>query len=94
MTAPADPAGDPAAVDPATSDPVQTTAPSRAAGPSDAAVLPGAAASRRRPTRAELDRIFGVDPVSTRDDLPDPEVPTGRDPAEAWYLENRPPHHG
>ncbi len=27
-------------------------------------------------------------------DLPEPEVPSGRDPAEAWYLENRPPHHG
>ncbi len=46
-----------------------------------------------RPTRAELDRIFGSDPVSTRDDLPDPEIPAGRD-AESWYLENRPPHHG
>ena len=48
----------------------------------------------RRPTREELDRIFGVDPVSTRDDLPDPEVPAGRDAGESWYLDNRPPHHG
>lgn len=48
----------------------------------------------RRPTREELDRVFGVDPVSTRDDLPDPEIPAGRDPAESWYLDNRPPHHG
>lgn len=48
----------------------------------------------RRPSRAELDRIFGTDPVSTRDDLPDPEIPSGRDAGEAWYLDNRPPHHG
>lgn len=49
---------------------------------------------RRRPTPAELERIFGTDPVSTKDDLPDPEVPSGRDAGESWYLDNRPPHHG
>lgn len=48
-------------------------------------------AGPRRPTPAELERIFGTDPVSTRDDLPEPEVPHGRD---SWYLDNRPPHHG
>ncbi len=60
------------------------------------AVPPGppTGGAQRRPTREELDRIFGTDPVSTRDDLPEPEVPSGRDPAEAWYLDNRPPHHG
>ena len=57
-------------------------------------VEPEARTPRRRPTREELERIFGTDPVSTRDDLPEPEVPSGRDPAEAWYLDNRPPHHG
>jgi hypothetical protein len=40
--------------------------------------------------RATLDRIFGTEPQSTRDDLPDPEIPTSRDD---WYQENRPPHH-
>lgn len=54
----------------------------------------GPAAPRPRPTRAELDAIFGTDPVSTRDDLPEPDIATGRDAAESWYLDNRPPHHG
>jgi hypothetical protein len=48
----------------------------------------------RRLTREELDRIFGSDPVSTRDDLPDPEPTADRDATESWYLANRPPHHG
>lgn len=64
----------------------------RARESSDVTAVPPAAARVR--SREELDRIFGTDPVSTRDDLPEPEVPSGRDPAEAWYLDNRPPHHG
>ncbi len=54
----------------------------------------GETAPGRRPTPAELARIFGTDPVSTRDDLPDPEPASARDNADAWYLANRPPHHG
>ncbi|WP_111767755.1 hypothetical protein [Nakamurella deserti] len=64
------------------------------ATPTGSTTAPPPAGSTPVRSRAELDRIFGTDPVSTRDDLPDPEVPSGRDPAEAWYLENRPPHHG
>lgn len=56
--------------------------------------LPGADAGGRRPSPAELERIFGTDPVSTRDDLPDPAGPSDRDATESWYLDNRPPHHG
>ena len=44
-----------------------------------------------RPSKAELERIFGTEPTSTRDDLPDQEVRRAED---SWYLENRPPHHG
>ena len=41
--------------------------------------------------RARLERIFGSEPLSTRDDLPDPEP--GRS-ADDWYRDNKPPHHG
>jgi hypothetical protein len=46
------------------------------------------AAARRL---ARLERIFGTEPLSTRDDLPDPEPSASSDD---WYRENRPPHYG
>jgi len=49
---------------------------------------------RARPTRRELDEIFGdVLPTVTRDELDDERDRAGGD-RDNWYRDNRPPHHG
>ncbi len=49
---------------------------------------------RARPTRRQLDEIFGdVLPTVTRDELDDERDRAGGD-RDSWYRDNRPPHHG
>ena len=59
--------------------------------PADAAADEGERRQEAARRQARLERIFGTEPLSTRDDLPDPERNTD---ADEWYRENRPPHHG
>jgi len=47
---------------------------------------------RPKPDRRALDAIFGEVLPETTTDERDPETPP-RD-EDAWYRENRPPHHG
>ncbi|MGX7825414.1 hypothetical protein ACTG9Q_10000 [Actinokineospora sp. 24-640] len=47
----------------------------------------------QRPTRTDLDHIFGdVLPDTTADERGDGTDPQDRD--DDWHLRNRPPHHG
>jgi hypothetical protein len=49
---------------------------------------------RQRPTRPDLDAIFGPDPVvgESRSE-PGENRDREADDRESWYHENRPPHH-
>jgi hypothetical protein len=53
----------------------------------------GGTPERARPTRKQLDDIFGdVLPTVTQDELDDERA--GGDDRDRWYRDNRPPHHG
>jgi hypothetical protein len=55
--------------------------------------VPGAArVERRQFDRQALDRIFGTEPTSTKDDISDQELPEPS--ADDRILRERPPHHG
>jgi len=74
--------------------PAEPEVPATPDGDNRAADTAAGEAERRQEAarrQARLERIFGTEPMSTRDDLPDPEPSSG---ADDWYRENRPPHHG
>jgi len=55
----------------------------------------GGTPERARPTRKQLDDIFGdVLPTVTRDELDDERDRATGDDGDRWYRDNRPPHHG
>ena len=55
----------------------------------------GGKSERARPTRKQLDDIFGdVLPTVTRDELDDERDRAAGDDGDTWYRDNRPPHHG
>lgn len=47
------------------------------------------ARERRKPSRRDLDKIFGDVLPDTTSDEREPELPD----TESWYERNRPPHH-
>ncbi|GAA1010733.1 hypothetical protein [Tsukamurella strandjordii] len=66
---------------------------------------PGRPGEGKKYSARDIARIFGdVLPAQTKDDRPDGAAPgsgaaspvsgSDGDPAERWYRENRPPHHG
>lgn len=47
----------------------------------------------RRPSAQRLEEIFGPEPGTPRWETPEADTLADERAREAWYRENRPPHH-